>query len=189
MKSRLHISAGLGLREMIPVYAGIVFLCGAGCCAVPGPYRADAPFVGPGGCAGGSCGVGRCGACSDGVVVERPGLLSGVFRILGIGPSCGDCGPRYWGDWGGEPANCEACDDYGNWTGGGAAYARPVLSDVPESVESVPRPAPCPHCRQSISQHAVPAAGPTGAALRSSVERGQRHAETSNATVATAARR
>lgn len=48
-----------------------------------------------------------------------PGPLSGLWRVLGIGAAypCDDCGPRYWGDWGGDHAHCEPCDDYGQWVG------------------------------------------------------------------------
>ncbi len=64
-----------------------------------------------------------------GVVQYHPGPLSWLWRLLGIGRgySCGDCGPRYWGDWGGDIAGCESCDDYGNWTGMPAVGPRVVV--------------------------------------------------------------
>ncbi len=161
MKFQPHLLAILGTRPMLTACAGLLFVFHAGCCAVPGRYCGEVPLGGPGVCTTGSCGAGGCLGCSDGVVVERPGLLTGVFRVLGIGPSCGDCGPRYWGDWGGEPARCEACDDYGNWTGGGVLHSRSVPSDFPAAVEFVPDSAACPHCRHSASQGGVRVAPPS----------------------------
>jgi len=161
MNLRLHLLAMFGTRQMLTACAGLLLIFHAGCCAVPGRYYGEAPLVGADECATGSCGVGGCRGCSDGVIVERPGLLTGVFRVLGIGPSCGDCGPRYWGDWGGEPATCEACDDYGNWTGGGAVYSRSIPSQFPAAVDAAPHPAPCPHCRQAASQQGVRVAPPS----------------------------
>lgn len=163
MYPRLHLLAETCFRKVFTICAGFVLLLSAGCCAVPGRYCGEAPPVGAGVYGSGACGLEGCGDCAEGVIAERPGLLSGVFRILGIGPSCGDCGPRYWGDWGGDSAACEACDDYGNWTGGGPAYSRPLPSEFAVPAESAPGSAPCPHCRQSASRHAVPDALSTAA--------------------------
>lgn len=54
-----------------------------------------------------------------GVVAYHAGPLAWLWRLLGVGRGypCDDCGPRYWGDWGGDRAGCEPCDDYGSWTG------------------------------------------------------------------------
>lgn len=158
MYPRLQLLAETDFRKAFTVYAGFVLLFSVGCCAVPGRFCGEAPLLGAGVYEGGACGLEGCGDCADGVIAERPGLLSGVFRILGIGPSCGDCGPRYWGDWGGDSAACEACDDYGNWTGGRPAFSRPLPSEFAVPAESAPGSAPCPHCRQSASRHAVPTA-------------------------------
>ncbi|MGQ9912980.1 MAG: hypothetical protein ACUVQQ_01405 [Thermogutta sp.] len=163
MYPRLHLLAETCFRKAFTICAGFVLLLSAGCCAVPGRYCREAPPVGAGVYGSGACGPAGCGDCADGVIAERPGLLSGVFRILGIGPSCGDCGPRYWGDWGGDSAACEACDDYGNWTGGGPAYSRHLPSEFAVPAESAPGSASCPNCRQSASRHAAPDALSTAA--------------------------
>ncbi|MGQ9504106.1 MAG: hypothetical protein ACUVQR_04270 [Thermogutta sp.] len=68
-----------------------------------------------------------------GVVEYHPGPLSWLWRLLGVGRGfpCDDCGPRYWGDWGGDLAGCEACDDYRQWGGTPTLTSRPVLRPSP----------------------------------------------------------
>ena len=42
-----------------------------------------------------------------------------VFRY-DFGYCFGGCGETYWGDWYGDPPDCnDPCDTCGNWTGGG----------------------------------------------------------------------
>lgn len=67
----------------------------------------------------------------------HPGPLSGLVRLLGIGRGypCADCGPRYWGDWGGERAGCEPCDDYGQWVGSQSVPGG-YIRTVPSSLQS-----------------------------------------------------
>jgi|GEM_PF-1583731 len=80
----------------------------------------------------------------------HPGPLSWLWRLLGIGRGypCDDCGPRYWGDWGGDVAGCEACDDYGQWTGMPTVGSRPVV--VSSSHPGI-KQAPCPECSSAIT--------------------------------------
>ncbi len=86
-----------------------------------------------------------------GVVQYHPGPLSWLWRLLGIGRGypCDDCGPRYWGDWGGDIAGCESCDDYGNWTGMPAVGPRVVVSP---SSSSGGGSVDCPECQSSKAQ-------------------------------------
>jgi hypothetical protein len=65
-------------------------------------------------CGGNSCGDGCCGRC------WYRGPLSCFFAFFSRGYWCGpNCGERYWGDFYGDPPDCEdPCDCHGNYTGG-----------------------------------------------------------------------
>ena len=98
-------------------------------------------------CASGdACGGPDCGGCD----YCRPGPLTWLFRMIGCGTfRCGSCGPRYWGDWYGDPPDCcDPCDNHGNFTAG-----RQGCSSCGGTVESGPvaaRPATCSHCGQPV---------------------------------------
>ncbi|GEM_PF-6109996 len=136
--------------------ASLLFAVAFGGCAVPGRYYGDGLGPGPLACAVEGCGPGVGCGCTDRVASGRPGLFSGVFRVLGIGPVCGDCGPRYWGDWNGDPAKCENCDDYSNWTGDGQGYVGTVPGEITGGDPAVSDSSPCPHCRHSLAQEEGP---------------------------------
>ncbi|ASV75865.1 hypothetical protein THTE_3263 [Thermogutta terrifontis] len=119
---------------------GLVF--SAGCCATC--YHRSGPLVG----------MARPGAVYP---EEEPGVyhsgpLAGLFHLLGIGRGypCDGCGPRYWGDWGGERAGCEACDEYGQWIGPPVHHpvARPRALEQP----------PCEECQKTNQPEVVPPA-------------------------------
>lgn len=122
--------------------AGVILLTltlAAGCCAtchhslrgLPGAVYGESPHA-----------------------VCHPGPLSWLWRLLGIGRGypCDDCGPRYWGDWGGDPAGCEACDDYGQWVGTPIVTSRPGA--MPSS-ERMMRTTDCPECTSANSPQDV----------------------------------
>lgn len=114
------------------------FLLSAGCCATC--YRhagLEDGMVGPGAVYG----------PPRAVHAYHPGPLSGLWRVLGIGDGypCEDCGPRYWGDWGGDRAHCEPCDEYGRWIGPGTgSYAE--IAQSAHSVVAQPG-SECEECR------------------------------------------
>ena len=65
---------------------------------------------------GDACGEPSCGPRD----CWRPGPLTSFFQWLSCGTFCGSgCGPRYWGDWYGDPPDCcDPCDRCGNFTAG-----------------------------------------------------------------------
>lgn len=83
-----------------------------------------------------------------GVVEYHPGPLSWLWRLLGIGRGfpCDDCGPRYWGDWGGDIAGCEACDDYGQWVGAPSVISQPTVVSFSERAREQRH---CPTCNSA----------------------------------------
>jgi len=86
------------------------------------------PVVG-GGYAVEPCDDGGCGYCGEvGCYGRCRPILRGpvgfLFRLFGFGPygGCDGCGERYWGDWYGDPPDCnDPCDYYGNYMGGGCS--------------------------------------------------------------------
>jgi len=132
------------VRAMRHCAAGMITLLltlTAGCCAT---------------CHHSACGIHRHavpGAVygEDMAVEYHPGPLAWLWRLLGIGRGypCDDCGPRYWGDWGGDPAGCEACDDYGQWGGTPTVTSRPIV--MPSSGRMT-RTNDCPECAANSSQ-------------------------------------
>ncbi|WP_347244735.1 hypothetical protein [Thermogutta sp.] len=129
-------SASVG--GLVAAAIGLVFL--AGCCATCS--HRTGPLLG----------MARPGAVYPEVAptVYHSGPLAGLFHLLGIGRGypCDGCGPRYWGDWGGERAGCEACDEYGHWIG--APAARPVARSM-----IVEQP-PCEECHKNGKQEVIP---------------------------------
>lgn len=123
---------------LVAVVIGLVF--SAGCCAT------CAHRTGP------LLGMARPGAVypESEPVVYHSGPLAGLFHLLGIGRGypCDGCGPRYWGDWGGERAGCEACDEYGHWVGPPAVH--PVVRSM------VVEQPPCEECQKTATQEVVP---------------------------------
>jgi hypothetical protein len=82
-----------------------------------------------------------CGACGDPCEEECVGRrghcghwgpLTWVFNLFRYRTfPCSGCGERYWGDWYGDPPDCnDPCDHYGNYTGRGRparGYDEPVV--------------------------------------------------------------
>lgn len=125
-----------------PVHLGLVFLLFTGCCA-PCQHRVcqgygSAPAV----CAGG------------GMASYHPGPLNWLWRLLGADRAypCDGCGPRYWGDWGGEPAGCEPCDEFGRWSDGSPSI---VVDGVRHGVIVKPSPG-CQTCQSGTLQRTTP---------------------------------
>ncbi|GAB6165109.1 hypothetical protein JCM19992_11090 [Thermostilla marina] len=100
------VSLGCCAVHCRPVYApaGACEACGETPCATPGTCGATGCYRGP---------------------------LSWFFDMLAVGYACPDCGERYWGDWGGTPAECENCDHLGNWTGTPAGTIGPAVVGTP----------------------------------------------------------
>jgi hypothetical protein len=102
--------------------------------------------------------AGCSGACAEGCdTCAAPASCCGLGGWLGWG-----CGPRYWGDFWGDPhSRCESCDCHGNWTGptghhgswyGGSVmykdghhgHPTPALESVPSRPAPPKRPSPAP---------------------------------------------
>ncbi|MGQ9574891.1 MAG: hypothetical protein ACUVUC_06200 [Thermoguttaceae bacterium] len=102
--------------------------CRAGVCQDPCELGGD-PWWGP-------C-VGWC-----------RGPLAWVFSLFHCGTFCGNgCGERYWGDWYGDPPDCcDPCDNYGNFTGGGAGCGDWDGLGEPDPAPQAARNGVCPYC-------------------------------------------
>jgi hypothetical protein len=96
-----------------------------------------------------SCGE-PCGEVYD---CRRPGPLTWLFGLLRCATFCGSgCGPRYWGDWYGDPPDCcDPCDNYGNFTGGSGGGCS-NCGGAPQYAAAGARAATCSSCGQPIAR-------------------------------------
>ncbi|RMF90662.1 MAG: hypothetical protein D6741_16715 [Planctomycetota bacterium] len=110
----------------LALMAAVLTATSLGCCAVRcGPVQA--PVAACDTCGEMSCATPDvCGASGC-----YRGPLSWFFDLLAVGYACPSCGERYWGDWGGTPAECENCDHLGNWTGSPAGTIGPAVVGSP----------------------------------------------------------
>ena len=88
--------------------------CGPAPCGDCGPAPCGDACGSPCGGFGNPCGMPNCGRCRW----PFP-ILSRLFHPISWG--CGNgCGEVYWGDFHGDPPDCnDPCDGCGNWVGGG----------------------------------------------------------------------
>lgn len=79
---------------------------------------------GPGGCGAGVGAVGACQSC--GRIGCGGACMMGPLAMLHQKVTCGaGCGRLYVNEWINDPpANCDPCDDYGNWIGPRCCHPR-----------------------------------------------------------------
>ena len=112
-----------------------------------------------------------CGeTCGDVYDCRRPGPLTWLFGFLRCGTFGGSgCGPRYWGDWYGDPPDgCDPCDNYGNFTGGTNGGCSSCGGGAPQYAAGGARAATCSSCGQPIARTPAKSAKAAATAYSSS---------------------